>query len=470
MLVVISPVWAQTPSQPAFNQRLPIPPLLSGTLQGGETVYELTAQTGSRTFFQDTGTLTFGYNGDYLGPTLRFHRGGEVRIRVHNELEEATTVHWHGLEVPGVMDGGPHQVIPAGTTWEPHFTVDQPAATLWYHPHPIGNTARQVYLGLAGLIIIEDETTESLVIPKQYGKNDIPLVVQDRRFQNNGAFSYRLAMPDLMHGLIGDTYLVNGAIKPYHSVNNELIRFRLLNGSNSSLYRFSFSDATVFSQIASDGGFLEQPVEMSSLILSPGERAEILLDLQNRESGDFLYLLTETFQGSRDEVLKIVVQEPESASTSPATQIPAGLTSVPKLPEDPSLRSRRFDLETMGRGGMGMMGSRLTINGRKMDMKRIDAKVKAGSTEIWEIVNVPTGMMEVPHSFHLHGVQFQILDINGKNPPAGENGWKDTVLVWPGDTLRIIIPFREFPGIYMYHCHLLEHEDDGMMGQFEVVP
>jgi FtsP/CotA-like multicopper oxidase with cupredoxin domain len=120
---------------------------------------------------------------------------------------------------------------------------------------------------------------------------------------------------------------------------------------------------------------------------------------------------------------------------------------------------------------MGMMGGgRLTINGKKMDMQRIDFKVKGGSTEIWEIVNVPAGMMEIPHSFHLHGVQFQILDINGKSPPAGEDGWKDTVLVWPGDTVRIIIPFREFPGIYMYHCHLLEHEDDGMMGQFEVVP
>ena len=128
----------------------------------------------------------------------------------------------------------------------------------------------------------------------------------------------------------------------------------------------------------------------------------------------------------------------------------------------------------MSGGGMGMMGGgsarRLTINGRKMDMGRIDFKVRAGSTEIWEIVNVRTGMMEIPHSFHVHGVQFQILDINGNSPPAGEDGWKDTVLVWPGDRLRIIIPFREFPGIYMYHCHLLEHEDDGMMGQFEVIP
>jgi FtsP/CotA-like multicopper oxidase with cupredoxin domain len=469
-LLLISPLWAQEPSQPAFTQRLPIPPLQAGTRRGGETVYELIAQTGSRTFFEDTDTLTYGYNGDYLGPTLRLRRGEDVRIRVRNSIEEATTVHWHGMEVPGVMDGGPHQVIQAGMTWEPHFTVDQPAAFLWYHPHPIGNTARQVYRGLAGLIIIDDENAESLAIPKHYGKNDIPLVIQDRRFQTDGSLLYRLAMPDLMHGLIGDTYLVNGAIKPYLSVGKELIRFRLLNGSNSSIYRFSFSDTTVFSQIASDGGFLEQPVEMNSLILSPGERAEILLDLQNRETGDSLHLFTETFQGPRDEVLKIVVTNREAESHTSAAQFPGRLVSIAEIPASQSVRSRRFDLETMGRGGIGMMGGRLTINGRKMDMKRIDATVKAGSTEIWEIVNVPTGMMEIPHSFHLHGVQFQILDINGKVPPAGESGWKDTVLVWPGDTVRIIIPFREFPGIYMYHCHLLEHEDDGMMGQFEVVP
>ena len=194
------------------------------------------------------------------------------------------------------------------------------------------------------------------------------------------------------------------------------------------------------------------------------------MDLRSRQTGDSLYLFTETFQGPSDEVLKIVVADRASGSHTSATQIPGRLTSISEIPASQSLRSRRFDLETMGRGGMGMMGGRLTINGRKMDMKRIDATVKAGSTEIWEIVNVPAGMMEIPHSFHLHGVQFQILDINGKNPPAGESGWKDTILVWPGDTVRIIIPFREFPGIYMYHCHLLEHEDDGMMGQFEVVP
>ena len=465
---------AQQQSQEDFQHSLPIPELLSGDKTDGENVYELTARNGSRRFIRDTDTPTYGYNGDYLGPTLRFRRGDRVRIRVRNKLEEPTTVHWHGMEVPGAADGGPHQSIPAGTIWEPRFTVDQRAATLWYHPHPVGNTARQVYLGLAGLIIIDDQFSDSLNLPKNYGHDDIPLVIQDRRFQRDGTLSYRLNMPDLMHGLIGDTYLTNGAIKPYLSVENELIRFRLLNGSNSSIYRFSLSDESPFTQIAGDGGFLEKPAVMKTLILSPGERAEILVDLSSRNAGSSLYLITETFQGFRDEVLKIVLRGETSGPARTAPRIPKQLASVPAIPESRSVGSRRFDLETMSGGGMGMMGGgsarRLTINGRKMEMGRIDFEVRAGSTEIWEIVNVRTGMMEIPHSFHVHGVQFRILDINGKSPPAGEGGWKDTVLVWPGDTLRIIIPFREFPGIYMYHCHLLEHEDDGMMGQFEVVP
>ncbi|UCF97569.1 MAG: multicopper oxidase domain-containing protein [Spirochaetaceae bacterium] len=465
------PLSALEPVQKAFDQPLPIPPLMTGTRAGGETIYELTAKTGSRILFQDTDTPTYGYNGEYLGPTLRLRRGDQVRIRVHNSLEETTTVHWHGMEVPGPADGGPHQGIRAGAGWEARFTVDQPAATLWYHPHPLGHTARQVYMGLAGLIIIEDETSDSLGIPKSYGSNDIPLVIQDRRFQADGSFSYGVTMPDLMHGLVGDTYLVNGAIKPALSVGKELLRFRLLNGSNSSIYRFSFSDDSSFAQIASDGGFLKQPVGMSTLILSPGERAEILVDLQNRTAGESLFLITETFQGFRDEVLKIVVESEQSDSGKAGNPIPKRLTSIAKIPEANARKTRHFDLETMGRGGMGMMGGGgLTINGRKMDMRRIDAEVQAGSTEVWELFNTPTGMMEIPHSFHLHGVQFQILDINGKAPPSGESGWKDTVLLWPGDRVRIIIPFREFPGIYMYHCHLLEHEDEGMMGQFEVVP
>jgi FtsP/CotA-like multicopper oxidase with cupredoxin domain len=465
----VSPLFAQDSRLPAFGQTLPIPAQLTGVRQGDETIYDLNAQTGSRVFFGDNRTATYGYNGDYLGPTLRFRRGEQVRIRVRNSLEEETTVHWHGMEVPGVMDGGPHQVIPAGTTWEPHFTVDQPASTLWYHPHPMGNTARQVYLGLAGMIIIDDELSDSLNLPKAYGRNDIPLVIQDRRFQADGSLVYRLSMPDLMHGLIGDTLLVNGAIKPSMTVGKELIRFRLLNGSNSSLYRFSFKDQSVFSQIASDGGFLEQPVEMNTLILSPGERAEILLDLRSRRSGESLYLVTETFQGPTDEVLEILVTDRTIPNQVTPANPPDKLAAIPKIPETQAVRSRRFDLETMGRRGMGMMaGNRLTINGKKMNMQRIDLKVQGGSTEIWEIVNLATGMMEIPHSFHLHGVQFQILDINGRKPPAGEGGWKDTILLWPGEAARIIIPFREFPGIYMYHCHLLEHEDDGMMGQFEV--
>jgi FtsP/CotA-like multicopper oxidase with cupredoxin domain len=472
LLLLSLPLSALEPAHEPFSRPLPVPPLESGRRAGGETVYDLEAGTGSRELFRGLTTQTLGYNGDYLGPTLRFRRGEQVRIRVRNGLEEDTTVHWHGMEVPGAADGGPHQGIEAGGLWEPRFTVDQPAATLWYHPHPIGNTARQVYLGLAGLIIIDDEHSDTLDLPKEYGINDVPVIVQDRRFQEDGSILYRLSMPDLMHGLIGDLHLVNGEIKPLLTVKNERIRLRLLNGSNSSLYRFRLSDSLSFRQIAGDGGYLPKPVGTDSLILSPGERAEILLDLRDRKKGDELYLITETFQGPSDRVLKIVVGELLPAAAGKGNGEPEDLAVVPPIRTDRSMPVRRFDLQTMGMGGMGMMrggGARLAINGRKMAMDRIDFEVRAGSTEIWEIVNARSGMMEIPHSFHVHGVQFQILDINGKRPPEGEAGWKDTVLLWPGDRVRIVVPFREFPGIYMYHCHLLEHEDDGMMGQFEVV-
>ncbi len=463
------PIYSLEPYKKIFDHPLPIPSQIEGSSVHGESIYELNARPGTSSFFKGSRTETYGYNGDYLGPTLRLRRGEKVRMRVKNSVREATTVHWHGMELPAEMDGGPHQVIPAGETWEAVFRVDQQAATLWYHPHLFGNTGRQVYRGLAGMIIIEDDISNKLNLPHTYGVNDIPLVVQDRRFYSDGSFSYRLSGHDVMNGLIGNVHLVNGTIKPSITFEKEIVRLRLLNGSNSSLYRFSFHDETSFHQIASDGGFLEKPVEMKSIILSPGERAEILVDLTSRNAEDSLFLTAETRQGPSDTILKIIVDDTRKSFHTVVREMPDTLTSIRRINESQSVRSRGISLDSMGGMGMGMMGAGgLSINGRKMDMDRIDIKVPAGTTEIWEISNPPMGMMGLPHSLHIHGVQFQVLDINGNPPPPEYSGWKDTVVVWPGEKVRIIIPFREFEGIYMYHCHLLEHEDNGMMGQLEV--
>jgi len=243
----------------ALGNQLPIPPILEDlNPEENKAEFELEVQYGKKEFIQGYQAETLGYNGDYLGPVIRVNRDDDVKINVINSLDEPTTVHWHGLEVPGEMDGGPHQVIEPNNSWEPYFRIDQAAATLWYHPHLLHRTGEQVYKGLAGLIYIEDEVSNKLNIPKEYGVNDIPLIIQDKRFTGTGEIPYDLTMRDLMNGFLGDTILINGAIKPKLDVKKEVVRFRLLNGSNARSYDFNFSNNTKFYQIASDGGFLRK--------------------------------------------------------------------------------------------------------------------------------------------------------------------------------------------------------------------
>ena len=444
---------------PSFSQKLYIPPILeSEGVERGVSIYKLRAQTGEVAFFGDKVTPTLGFNGDYLGPTIRLKRGQKVSIKVDNTLHEPTTVHWHGLHIPGEFDGGPHQIIGPGDIWNPVFTVNQEAATLWYHPHVMGTTAEQVYRGLAGLFIIDDENSVNLDIPGEYGIDDVPLIIQDRRFFEDGTFAYNPSRSDIMHGIIGNTITVNGTVQPYLEVPNSLVRFRILNGSNSSLYKISLSDGSSFSQIASDGGFLEKAVKLDYSVLSPGERAEIIVDFTTLYGKD-VFLKVEIYNGREFEALKFKITNNYSDSIE---NIPDRLNRILKIPESEADISRRFVMQT----GMGSF----SINGKKMDMSRIDEIVSLGDTEIWEIYNRPMGMMQIPHSFHIHDVQFQILDRNGVLPSPVESGWKDTVLIWPGETVRFITKFEDYTGIYMYHCHFLEHEDDGMMGQFEVRP
>jgi FtsP/CotA-like multicopper oxidase with cupredoxin domain len=266
---------------------IPIPALLENTSPDPDRAnFELVAQRGETEFFSGKYTETFGFNGGYLGPTIRIKRGQEANIKVKNLLDEIITTHWHGGLVPGEMDGGCHQIIPAGGEWNPHFTIEQPAATLWYHAHTMGQTGLQVYKGLAGLFIVDDEVSQNLNIPKDYGINDIPLVIQDRRFAEDGSLLYMTEPDDIDVGMQGDTILVNGVVSPVLELSTVKMRFRILNGSNAKVYTFKLSDNSSFTQIASDGGFLESPLELKTLRLSPGERAEIIIDFSNYSVGD----------------------------------------------------------------------------------------------------------------------------------------------------------------------------------------
>ncbi|WP_010093540.1 multicopper oxidase family protein [Ornithinibacillus scapharcae] len=447
----------------AVSHPLPIPPLLEDVNPDpNRAEFHLTAQNGTSEFFNGIETETLGYNGNYLGPVIRVREGQQVKVKMKNDLDEATTLHWHGLRVDGENDGGPHSGVLPGDTWEPEFTIEQPAATLWYHPHMMHMTAKQVYEGLAGLFIIEDEVSDQLDIPKDYGVNDIPLIIQDRRLDASGNMKYDPGMNDIMMGLYGNAFLVNGAISPYLEVPKGMVRLRLLNGSNGRTYHFELNNGQSFYQIATDGGFLEKPVEMDSIRMSPAERAEILVDFSELESGDSIQLvdtgsdLAKTVSESDVELMKFVVIDEETDVFT----IPEKLTTIEKLAPDSSAATREMV--------MAGVGATLTINDKTMDMSRIDEVVNWKDTEIWEVTNQRTGTQGgMPHPFHLHGVQFQVLDRDGNPPAANESGWKDTILVHPGETVRIITNFKN-KGIFMYHCHILEHEDAGMMGQYEV--
>jgi len=428
---------------------LPIPELLEDA-NPDERVsdYYLNVQEGETSFIGDRVTPTLGYNGSYLGPVIRLTRGQEVNMHVKNALNEETSVHWHGLEVEGTADGGPRQVIGAGDLWEPSFTVNQPASTLWFHPHVMGTTALQVYYGLAGMIIIDDEHSESLNLPDEYGVNDIPLIIQDRSFAEDGTFFY---YDNMMDGATGEYIMVNGAIEPYLDVDQVKMRFRIVNGANARNFDLELGDRSDFHQIASDGGLLEAPVKSSSLFISPGERAEIIIDFSGYNEGETLELrsggeLIMTFRVGKDK--------------EDTTEIPEKLAAIEKFSEGQASSVKTIELD-----GMGHM---VSLNGRQFDMDRIDDDVVLGETEIWEITTQRSMMMgSSGHPFHIHGTQFQVLSRDGRKPPLNEQGWKDTVFVGSGETVRIIVKFN-YKGVFMYHCHILEHEEAGMMGQLEV--
>ncbi|MEM7344174.1 MAG: multicopper oxidase domain-containing protein [Chloroflexota bacterium] len=462
-----------------FTNPLQIPTLLEATEQEGQKIFELTPQSGQVAFLDGQLAKTMGYNGHYLGPTIRVSRGDNVIINVTNQLDEMTTVHWHGLHVPPDMDGTPHQAIMPGETWQARYPILNEAATMWYHPHPHGQSAQQVFQGLAGLFIIDDENSDQLNLPNSYCIDYIPLIIQDRLIDEDGELHYELNKG----AYYGDTILVNGTHNPFITVPAKQIRLRLLNGSNARVYHFGFDSNQLFHQIATDGGLLEAPVPTTRVRLSPGERAEIIVDLSHGQETllksypeDDLLLLAESLfldniGNSYFDILKLV---PESTNAPLDHQVdadlPPTLNQIKRWRPEDVVKVRTITLAgpiTEGDQPAGP-GPTIPINGKLMDMGRIDEVVTLGDVEIWEVTNIGGQA----HPFHIHDIQFLILDRDGVPPEANEAGWKDTVLIGVNETVRFITQFTTYanPDVpYMYHCHILEHEDGGMMGQFIVI-
>ena len=396
-----------------------------------------------------------GYNGAFLGPTLRARRGEHLSVNIRNDLAVPTTLHWHGMHLPAAMDGGPHTPIAAGDGIA-EWVLDQPAATLWYHPHPHGETEKQVLAGLAGLFIVDDDASVESGLPSEYGVDDIPLVLQDRFLDSNGRI--QLVEGDNALGTIGDTLLANGISGTHFAVSTELVRLRVANGCTARFLNLGFDDDRAFTLVGTDGGLLNAPVELRRLMLSPGERAEILVQFQ---PGDHAVLRTErpdlpgVGAGVGDMSPGDFVEFQAARGLRPAAEWRLPADGRDSLSEASAARTRSFELRLR------------FLNGKRMDMERIDAIIRVGDIEVWEVTN-PDRM---PHNFHVHDVQFRVLDIDGAAPPAHLDGWKDTVPVLPGQTVRLIMRFEDYTDDripYMMHCHLLRHEDTGMMGQFLV--
>lgn len=446
---------------PTGERPLAIPTLLTGHVRSdGVREFDLTARPGVTDFGMGGPAETIGLNQAYLGPTLRMRDGERVEVAVHNDLAEMTTLHWHGLHVPARMDGGPHQMIDAGDTWRPTWTVDQPAATLWYHSHPHGETAQQVYRGLAGLLLIEQSGQIPAGLPHSYGVDDVPLIVQDKTFADDGALVVD-TQGRSSTGFLGTTLVVNGTVSPYREVTTEAVRLRLLNASNARFYNFAMADGRDFQIVGSDGGLLSRPVTADHVQLSPGERAEVVVRFR---SGEVVSLISrppdfghgistsDRFGGGTFDVVQFRAAGQLRASPALATD----LADVPEPDASAVTVTRRFGITDTA------------INGRPMDMGRIDETVPVGTPEIWEVTN----QNPQPHNFHVHDGSFRVLTIDGHPPPPEEAGYKDTVYVAPRSTVRLLVRFTDYTDPtwpYMYHCHLLLHEDMGVMGQFVVV-
>lgn len=462
---------------PLFSQN---PVFIPDTLSG-ESI-NLTLQHGTVSFFPGQPTNTMGVNGNILGPTLVLNKNQNVSINVHNQLMHTTTIHWHGLHVSPQNDGGPHIYIQQGETWSPSFTVRDWAATYWYHPHLHHHTNEHVSKGISGFIIVRDSIESNITLPRTYGIDDYPLVIQTKSFDENNQI--------IIENALDTTLMVNATLNPYLDLPAQVVRLRLLNGSSERSYNLGFNNNRIFYQIASDGGLLSAPVHLTRLLLAPGERAEILVDFSSSTGQNFqlinygeeipngIYGAAQpgigpgqtipgynlnSLNGNNFTVLQINVIQ---STSSPVTTIPSALVNhnVWTAADVDTIRSFTFT----GPMGPGAILGPFMINGAFYDMEVINEYIPFNNIEIWELRNqTPTA-----HPFHIHNVQFYILDINGVTPPVNMRGRKDVVLVRGGNTVvRFITKFETFYDDiypYMYHCHMLTHEDGGMMGQFIV--
>ena len=464
--------------------------------------------------------------GSYLGPILRFEKGQKIRINLRSELNEPTITHWHGLHVPALMDGHPLYAIDKGQVFVYEFEMLNRASMSIYHPHPHNMTASQVYHGLAGAILVNDQEEQKLGLPN--GEYEIPLVIQDRRFDDNNQLVYASHMRDSMMGFYGDRILINGRPDFNLDVASRAYRFRILNGSTARIYKLAWDDNSPITVIGTEGGLLESPIHKPYVMLAPGERLDVWADFSGRNVGSQLVLRSSSFSGvlpkmaarmhqmalpvgSDYPLLTVKVTRhvsdspalPNSLSTyhhyqigdtaNPNNPVPIAISEGPMsmllngrpYAYNDVLPSERIPFNTIqlmeifhAHGGSGGHGDdKSKEKGQSMQHGNDKPQAEGHKMGGGGMAGMGT-MMSMAHPIHLHGQSFQILsrsigaaeseDYATVKDGFIEGGFKDTVLVMPGERVKIIKPFQDFKGLFMFHCHNLEHEDMGMMRDFSV--
>ncbi len=435
MLLLVTGMAAARPG-PITRYPLFIPPTVTPS---GLTLTEApaTVDIGGKT------SLVWAYNGSLPGPTIIASNGSATTIDLVNGLSQDTITHWHGMIVDGLNDGHPKYAIATGVTKSYSFTINQRAALNWYHPHTHLLTNEQVAMGLAGAFIIRDTEESNLGLPS--GRYEVPLVVRDASFNAAGNMMYRSGG--------GDVPMVNGILNPYLDVDPALYRFRVLSGAQNRIFGLALSNNAQFALIGNDGGLLANSVLIERMDLAPAERADIIIDFRGKQNSS---IMLKDLRSGWD-LLEFRVK---NLADIPGT-IPTALSTITPLSNP--VRTRQFKFEGMSK-----------INGQIYDINRTDFQVPFGDTELWRF----TTKGAAPHPVHIHGASFQIKSRTGGRGQLfpWESGWKDTVLLEDGETIEILIRFDKFrsvggdgKGLYLIHCHRLEHEDNGMMSNFEVV-
>ncbi|GGQ46730.1 multicopper oxidase family protein [Streptomyces mutabilis] len=445
---------AATPAAaaPLFAVAMPLVPVLAPvSTAGGADVYEMTMRTVTKEILPGLHTELRTYNGQFPGPTIKARRNRPVVVRQRNELDVHTSVHLHGAALPPSEDGAPMDVIAPGAERRYRYPNRQPHASLWYHDHAHHVESENVYRGLHGSYLLTDEEEEALPLPK--GEYDVLIAIRDAHFDTaDGTLLYR------MGDRARTTLLVNGAPYPYFEVASRSYRLRFANHSNQRFLELRLADDGDMVQIASDGGLLPRPHTTKAIHLSPGERADVVIDFSRYPVGTRL-VLKNTGLGAVEDVSQVmrfdVVRTAEDDSS-----VPRVLRSLPRLPVPTAERTVVLRMDEDGRAH-----PKAYIDEKLYDPARVDIRIRPGASEIWTVTSANT---KAPHNFHMHLVQFRVLQRNGAAPGPEESGLKDTVRLLSGETVTLQATFDTYRGTYVYHCHMLDHSAMGMMATMKI--